>query len=73
MKIYKQDTSRWYLERLIFLVGGLFVLASSLLALTVNENFLYFTLFVGSVMTLFALSGYCPMAVVLNKLGVKEK
>ncbi len=73
MSIYKQDTNHWYLERVIFALAGIFVLASVALAITISEYFLYFTLFVGALMTLFAFSGYCPMAIILNKIGVQEK
>jgi len=73
MAIYKQPTDRWYLERLIFLIGGTFILASVILGMQVSANFFYFTIFVGTVMVLFALTGYCPMSIILTKLGVKAK
>lgn len=73
MKIYKQSTKSWYLERIIFLLAGVFVVSSVILGLLWSAGFLYFTIFVGSVMILFALTGYCPMAMLLNKIGVKEK
>lgn len=72
-KIYRIDTKYWYIERLIYLIGGMFIFGSALLGLLVDLRFIYFTVFVGFMFVNFALTGYCPMAVILNKLGVKRK
>jgi hypothetical protein len=73
MKIYKQKLESWYLERIIFFIGGLFTLASVLLGMFWSEYAFYFTGLVGLMQIIFALTGYCPMAILLNSLGVKEK
>jgi len=73
MSIYKQSTDHWYLERIIFAVAGSFIIASAILGIVVSQYFLYFTLFVGAVMMSFAFTGYCPMAIALHKIGIKEK
>jgi hypothetical protein len=70
--IYQLDKSSWYVERVVYLVGGLFVLVSGILALQVNIKFLYFTIFVGGMLMNFAITGWCPMAIILQKLGFKR-
>jgi len=72
-KLYQLDKSSWYIERTVYLVGGFFVLTSGVLALQVNIKFLYFTIFVGAMFMNFAITGWCPMAIILQKLGFKRK
>lgn len=72
-KIYRQNVKGWYLERLIFLIAGIFVLSSTLLVFSGLTNFIYFTGFIGVLLIIFALTGYCPMAMVLSRFGIKEK
>ncbi len=56
----------------IRLIAGIFVLSSVLLGLLVNENFLYFTAFVGGMLIISATTGFCPMELIL-KLTPLEK
>ncbi|MCK9378929.1 MAG: DUF2892 domain-containing protein [Candidatus Moranbacteria bacterium] len=72
-KNYKQNTDSWYLERAAFLVAGILIFVSALLVLAGFSRWIYFLLFVGVMLINFAFSGYCPMAILLSKLGVKEK
>ncbi len=72
-KIYRQKTDSWYLERILFLVAGIFVLASAVLGIIGFKGFIFFTAFVGLLLIVFAFTGYCPMAIILGKLGVEEK
>ena len=72
-KLYQLDRGSWYIERTVYLVGGIFVAGSGILALQVNIKFLYFTIFVGLMMMNFAVTGWCPMALVLQKMGFKRK
>lgn len=58
---------------LIRLIAGSFVLGSVLLGLFVNQNFLYFTLFVGFMLILSSTTGFCPMELFLKLFKVKEK
>lgn len=73
MSIYKMSTKNWFLEKTIFLIAGIFTSLSVILGLTLSSGFFYFTALVGLMQIIFALSGYCPMAILLTKLGVKEK
>ncbi len=71
-ELYRLERSGWYIERVVYLIGGIFVAGSGLLALLVNIKFLYFTIFVGGMFMNFALTGWCPMAIMLQKLGLKS-
>ena len=72
-KIYRLDTETWYVERAVYLLAGIFVLASIILSLTVHENFLYFTALVGAMLINFSLTGYCPLSILLGKAGLKKE
>ncbi len=73
MKIYKMSTERWSIQRLLYLIGGFFVLGSVILGFLVSENFFFFAGFVGLMQITFALSGYCPMAIFLSLFRKDEK
>ncbi len=59
------------IDRWVFAFAGTFVLASLLLAHFVNGNWLWFTAFVGANMLQAAFTGFCPMAMILKKLGAR--
>ena len=59
------------IDRIVFAVVGSFILISLLLAHFHSENWLWFTAFVGANLLQSAFTGFCPMAIVLKKLGVK--
>lgn len=64
-------------ERYIRVIAGLFVFVSVALGapsspVFVNEWFLAFTAFVGVNLFQFGFSNFCPLAIVLKKLGVSE-
>jgi hypothetical protein len=58
-------------DRMILAIAGSFVLVSTLLAVLHHPNWLWFTAFVGANLLQSAFTGFCPMAGVLKKLGVK--
>ena len=70
--MYMADTKTWSLERLIRLVAGTLILGSSLLGWLVSPYWFIFTGFVGFMLTIFALTGFCPMAIILHALGTRE-
>ncbi|TSD02294.1 MAG: hypothetical protein Athens071425_42 [Parcubacteria group bacterium Athens0714_25] len=72
-KIYRQDTKSWYLERIIFLMAGIFIAISSVLVLVGFSGWVYFAFLVGLMLINFSITGYCPLAIFLSKRGVKEK
>lgn len=59
------------IDRVVFAVAGSFILISLLLAHYHSESWLWFTAFVGANLLQSAFTGFCPMAIILKKLGVK--
>lgn len=59
------------IDRIVLAVAGAFILLSLLLAVYVNINWLWFTAFVGANLLQSAFTGFCPMAVILKKLGMR--
>ena len=59
------------IDRAVLAVAGCFILISLLLAHFHSEYWLWFTAFVGANLLQSAFSGFCPMAILLKKLGVK--
>ena len=57
-------------ESMLRLIAGAFVAISVLLGIYVNQNFLWFTLFVGLNLFQSALTGWCPMMAILRRAGV---
>jgi type II secretory pathway component PulL len=72
-KIYRQNVDYWYLERVVFLVAGLLVVFSVLMSLAGYFNFQYFALLIGVMLVNFSLTGYCPLAIIVAKLGMRGK
>ncbi|MCR9106261.1 MAG: DUF2892 domain-containing protein [Gammaproteobacteria bacterium] len=56
-------------DRLVFAIAGVFILASVLLSQLHSPHWLWFTAFVGLNMLQAAFSGFCPLALVLKRLG----
>ena len=59
------------IDRIVLAVAGSFILISLLLAHYHSELWLWFTAFVGANLLQSAFTGFCPMAIILKKLGVK--
>ncbi len=57
-------------ERWVFRFAGLFVLASLALSQLHSPYWLWFTAFVGANMFQASFTGFCPLAMILRKLGV---
>ena len=65
------------MERLIRIFAGAFVLVSLALGVAaspvfVNQNFLWFTAFVGANLFQSGFTRLCPLEAILRKLGVKS-
>ena len=69
--MYLAKTDKWYLERVIWLVAGIFILLSLALAYFISPYWLILTALVGINLIIFAFTGFCIMANLLVKLGVK--
>ncbi|UJH68755.1 DUF2892 domain-containing protein [Allomuricauda sp. SCSIO 65647] len=59
-------------NRVIRAIAGSFVLISLLLAIYVNQNWLWFTAFVGVNLLQSSITKWCLMEDILKKLGVKD-
>lgn len=57
----------------IRLIAGFFVLASVLLAHFISPYWLLFTGFVGAMLMISALTGFCPMELILKAIGVEQR
>jgi len=59
------------IDRLVFAFAGTFILVSLALAHYHNVNWLWFTAFVGANMLQASFTGFCPLAMILKKIGAK--
>ena len=59
------------IERTVLAVAGSIVIGSVLLGMFVNTNWLWLTLFVGANLLQSAFTGFCPLAIILKKTGMK--
>lgn len=59
-------------NRIIRAVAGTFILISLLLAIYVNQNWLWFTAFVGANLLQSSITKWCLMEDILTKLGVED-
>lgn len=59
------------LDRLIFAIAGLFIIASVALSQVHHVYWLGFTVFVGLNMFQAAFTGFCPLAKMLKAAGIK--
>ncbi|MFT7381851.1 MAG: hypothetical protein ACI9Z3_001743 [Roseivirga sp.] len=59
-------------NRIIHAVAGSFILISILLSIYVDQNWLWFTAFVGANLLQSSFTKWCLMGTILGKLGVKD-
>lgn len=71
--MYLAQTDSWYLERIIWLIAGIFTLGSALLAWLHSPYWLILTGLVGINLIVFAFSGFCLMANIVYKLGARPR
>jgi hypothetical protein len=57
------------IDRLVFAIAGIFILVSLVLSQLHSANWLWFTAFVGANMLQASFTGFCPLAMILRKLG----
>ena len=60
------------INRYITAIAGTFIILSVILAVTVNINWLWFTVFVGANLLQSAFTKWCLMGDIIKKLGVKD-
>ena len=59
------------IERFVFAFAGAVILASLALSHYVDINFLWLTAFVGANLLQSAFTGFCPLAIILKRIGLK--
>ena len=59
-------------NRIIRAIAGSFVLISVVLSIYVDQNWLWFTVFVGANLLQSSITKWCLMEDILTKLGVKD-
>lgn len=57
------------IERIVLAFAGIAILLSLALAHYVNVNWLWLTAFVGANLLQSAFTGFCPLAMILKKMG----
>ncbi len=62
--------SKTNVDQWVFRIAGSFVLVSLLLAQWHDPAWLWFTAFVGLNMLQASFTGFCPLALILGKLGI---
>ena len=60
------------IDRLVMAFAGAFILISVSLAILHSLNWLWFTGFVGLNLLQAAFTGFCPLALILKRFGVKS-
>ena len=64
--------SAWPLQRILFLLAGLVTLTGVTLAVTVSTWFLLLPAMAGANQLLMVVAGWCPMSLLLTRLGVQR-
>lgn len=67
--IYIVPTNRWYIERTVWLIAGLVLIAGTALAALVDPRWVLMIVAVGLVSVNVSLTGFCPIGNVLRRFG----
>jgi len=59
------------IDKVVLAFAGGVILGSVLLAVNVSLNWLWLTVFVGVNLLQSAFTGFCPLAIILKKMGFK--
>ena len=59
------------IDRMVMAFAGAMILISIFLSLVHSTYWLFFTAFVGANLFQAAFTGFCPLAIILKKLGIK--
>ena len=71
--MYFAKTDGWYVERVIFVVAGTLALGSAMLAWFHSPYWLILTCLVGINLIVLGFTGFCLMANILVRLGLKPR
>lgn len=59
------------IDRAVLAFAGIVILLSLALGIRISSNWFWLTAFVGANLTQSAFTGFCPLAILLRKLGLK--
>ena len=59
------------IDRIVMAFAGCFVLVTVLLSVFHSPNWLWLTALVGANLLQASITGFCPLAIILKKMGVK--
>jgi len=59
------------IDRLVMRFAGTMILVSLLLSVVHSPYWLWFTAFVGANLLQSSFTGFCPLAIILKKIGIK--
>lgn len=59
------------IDRIVMAFAGVMIVLSLVLAVLVNLNWLWFTGFIGLNLFQASLTGFCPLVLILKKLGAR--
>jgi hypothetical protein len=71
--IYIVPLDEWYIERAVWLIAGIVLLTSTLLAWLVNPWFILFVACTGLTSIWVALTGLCPLGNILHLIGLRGR
>ena len=71
--IYIVPVDQWYVERAVWLISGIVLLITTALSLLVDLRFILMLTITGLVSMNVALTGFCPVANVLHRFGMRAK
>jgi hypothetical protein len=60
------------IDRIVMAFAGAMVLVSLVLGLYVNPNWYWLTAFVGANLFQASFTGFCPLAMILRRIGVRS-
>lgn len=74
MAVFKIKTSHWHVTRAVYLLaGGMTLLSVFLVLYTGNILWIFIAAFVAVMQTIFAFTGYCLSAIIMDKLGIPRE
>lgn len=74
MSVFKIKTTHWYIGRVVYLLAGSMTGISGVLVIyTGQKEWALLALFVAAMQIIFAMTGYCVSAIIMDKLGIPRE
>ena len=72
MKVLRRKGGNMSIDRMVMAFAGGMILLSVLLSIVHHPYWLFLTAFVGANLFQAAFTGFCPLAIILKKIGLKS-